>query len=1322
MAAGVEPPLGLVPVVMAEAEAEAEADEQNASAAEPDEEEADDSEGHAAEVEGASDDDVGPANSASDRDDGDDFVHVSNESSNSTGEAGETTREVYTDPGTEGIGYDDERDNEEEEFVVAGEAGGAETSPSTAGSELLAAKSELAASRLQQQQLQQQLAALRAECSTLRDDLERSEEAAETVQELSTETELRCGKLEDELKDLRARYAKLKSSAEGAAELQRLLDASKEDIAAKDALIASDMDEIKRYQSLLEAAKQKADDAVVGAAAENEALIAQLADARAESDRLRKLFDGKEIELRDANAMSREATSRAVTAEEKVDEVVKVNDDLLRQLKATQKQLDASKNEAEEALLARETQLVEQEQLVAAAEKKIVALEEDLRKLHTAHDELKVKAAGDKAALQARIDRKTAELEQVIEARENEDNEKEELRAKMAATQAHAVQVQKAALKYDQEAKAELESMRESAKKQQEKLEQYVHENVELSAKLEDVRNQLELSDGRIRELVGSNPSDPRTEIIRLRMKLTTHEQECARYEARVTDLKAQLEGVQAALKQSTSRAASLQEKINNTVDRSGQLAVAENMAKLLEEEAKTLRSRVSTEVSQRVEAQTELSQAQLDLKHLKKKVDSLEQDLAAARAGGSGYGSLSLEPVSSMRGTSPSSYGSTPSAVTSTIGGIEYFNPQSYGSSFTKSYGSSYGGDNTFTSSMTEIDTMRDLKLAEDRAKAAEKREQALIQKLHKIEAEAAGLKTHGEKSGYIGIDVHTRLIDMADERARDASCKVRELETEIISLKNRARVGRGLQYLEGTDPAVSSLMAKLNQCVIGVSRILPNSGGTSLKEADYAAQAARDERAWKARMAEQERRREEAELALSVAVDREVQRRAELGIDVSPAQDQRGDGSAHRDDDPPDMVTPDAASTPRSTVPAEPEEQRKKSPPPTTPKPKKKKGSVQDKVNTLMMAAEESAHTNTSTSAERATVSPSPKRLNTALMSKIAGSIPGAMAVGASAGDVMKAARQRAIAADSPEDDEQWNEDDTQGGPSPFPPTVQPQAAAQQDADESADMLVGDIVKAPSLTGQFSRPQIQKGKRLPSRKKSKSAISPAVPEPAASVTPEQPSAEVPKSAAVVPPPKTRPPADSDEEEDDDDWGDDDQADEAAAAPAKAALMQRMAKLAGASRGGGMPMPVPVLSPTKPVEDRDEDAISERSAAPVAQSVPKKQAPPSPAVAAKQAPAKVAAKKPSPQVAPKKNSPKPPPKTKPAEKPAPAVNEDKSTPLAATQPLGKAPAPTQLFSADNDDLFAAAKKPSTTAKGKGKKKGTSLFNLSDDSDDDWLK
>ena len=43
------------------------------------------------------------------------------------------------------------------------------------------------------------------------------------------------------------------------------------------------------------------------------------------------------------------------------------------------------------------------------------------------------------------------------------------------------------------------------------RIARYVHENVELSAQVEDLRKQLDQSDTRIRELVGSNPSDPRT-------------------------------------------------------------------------------------------------------------------------------------------------------------------------------------------------------------------------------------------------------------------------------------------------------------------------------------------------------------------------------------------------------------------------------------------------------------------------------------------------------------------------------------------------------------------------------------------------------------------------------------------------------------------------------------------------------------------------------------------------------------------------------------------------------------------------------------------
>jgi hypothetical protein len=387
----------------------------------------------------------------------DDFVHVDASQPNveDVAESGnpDTDREIYTDTGAEdGVGYDDERDNEDEEFIDAGDAAidfadEVDQSPELR-KKLTAAEADLTKSRAQQQQLQSQLAAVRSECGILRDDLERSEEAAETVQEVSAETMAHCSQLEEQLREVQAQCAQLKVDAAGAGDLRALLDAAQRDIEAKDSLIASDLDEIKRYQGLVEASKKRADDSVKNAATESEALVGQLGEAREEANRLRLLFDGKELELRDANAMSLDATSRAVTAETRVDEVVQVNDDLLRQLKTSQGQLDAAKTEAESALLMRETQIVEQEQLVEAAEKKIVTLEETLRKLNTSHDELQVKSAGDRAALQARVDRKTAELEQLTESRDAEDTEKEDLRAKMAATQSHAVQVQKAALKY----------------------------------------------------------------------------------------------------------------------------------------------------------------------------------------------------------------------------------------------------------------------------------------------------------------------------------------------------------------------------------------------------------------------------------------------------------------------------------------------------------------------------------------------------------------------------------------------------------------------------------------------------------------------------------------------------------------------------------------------------------------------------------------------------------------------------------------------------------------------------------------------------------
>ena len=56
---------------------------------------------------------------------------------------------------------------------------------------------------------------------------------------------------ENELKASRKRCEALETEAAAAVELRKLLEAAKQDIAVKDALIASDMDEIKRYVVVL---------------------------------------------------------------------------------------------------------------------------------------------------------------------------------------------------------------------------------------------------------------------------------------------------------------------------------------------------------------------------------------------------------------------------------------------------------------------------------------------------------------------------------------------------------------------------------------------------------------------------------------------------------------------------------------------------------------------------------------------------------------------------------------------------------------------------------------------------------------------------------------------------------------------------------------------------------------------------------------------------------------------------------------------------------------------------------------------------------------
>lgn len=81
----------------------------------------------------------------------------------------------------------------------------------------------------------------------MRKDLERAVVAAT----MAAEVEVRCLRTEDELKAARKRCDALEAEAAAAVELRKLLEAARQDIAVKDALIASDMDEIKRYVVVL---------------------------------------------------------------------------------------------------------------------------------------------------------------------------------------------------------------------------------------------------------------------------------------------------------------------------------------------------------------------------------------------------------------------------------------------------------------------------------------------------------------------------------------------------------------------------------------------------------------------------------------------------------------------------------------------------------------------------------------------------------------------------------------------------------------------------------------------------------------------------------------------------------------------------------------------------------------------------------------------------------------------------------------------------------------------------------------------------------------
>ena len=225
----------------------------------------------------------------------------------------------------------------------------------------------------------------------------------------------------------------------------------------------------------------------------------------------------------------------------------------------------------------------------------------------------------------------------------------------------------------------------------------------------------------------------------------------------------------------------------------------------------------------------------------------------------------------------------------------------------------------------------------------------------------------------------------------------------------------------------------------------------------------------------------------------------------------------------------------------------------------------------------------------------------------------------VGSSPLDVLKAVRQKRLDSDTESvggDSQGWESD---GDPHPVgQPTFQPEADAAPTFQPAADPVPtlqavdpvttlqavdpepvavitdpeeAELVRPPSLTAQFSRPKIQRGKRKPSRRKMKEAAAGAsdpldlaptpapepvpVPEPVAHVAPEpelvpEPAPVAVKVAATIPsiPPPRRTAVDSDEEEDDDDedWGEPDEVEQNDSPPQKMATLVNTAPVAKAS------------------------------------------------------------------------------------------------------------------------------------------------------------
>ena len=129
--------------------------------------------------------------------------------------------------------------------------------------------------------------------------------------------------------------------------------------------------------------------------------------------------------------MNREQVERTVAAENQVVEVTKVNDDMLARIKRDEEEHAKAIGVLEKLLEQREATVVQQEEQLEACEKLRAELVESGAALEKELEALKVQSGGELAALQARVDRKTGELERLQAALAEEQETSASLRVEL---------------------------------------------------------------------------------------------------------------------------------------------------------------------------------------------------------------------------------------------------------------------------------------------------------------------------------------------------------------------------------------------------------------------------------------------------------------------------------------------------------------------------------------------------------------------------------------------------------------------------------------------------------------------------------------------------------------------------------------------------------------------------------------------------------------------------------------------------------------------------------------------------------------------------